>query len=99
MLLSLVVLACSLGQCYRGIIQFLAGQGSLPVEILPAGIHLLSRIQTLLRRLHVQLGFLPVFREGGAYVGFIGGLGLLVCSLVEIGRASCRARVWISVVD
>ena len=78
------VLSSCLGETDGSLIEIFARQGALLVEILTAVVELLFGLQRQLRRLRVALCFLNLFRQSGRGRDRVGGLRLIVGSLIVL---------------
>src|SRR5260370_11262803 len=82
-----------------GLIEFLAWEGALLVELLTAVVNLLFRFQRYLGRLRITLRLLDLLGQSGGGRKRISGLGLIVSSLVVLsGRGQgavflCRGQL------
>src|SRR5260370_39576086 len=82
-----------------GLIEFLAWEGALLVELLTAVVNLLFRFQRYLGRLRITLRLLDLLGQSGGGRNRISGLRLIVCSLVVLsGRGQvavfqCREQL------
>src|ERR1039458_10000966 len=97
MLLGHFVLRPGLNQGDRRLVELLAWQSALLEESAAAVVNLLLLVVGLLRRLQIEFGLLPRFRQSGRGLKSVGRLRLLVRALVldldsgkiavQIGRA------------
>ncbi len=84
MALRKFVLIFCLSERDRSLIEILARERALFVEILTAVIKLLLGFQCYLRRLRIALRLLDLFRQSGCGRDRIRGLRLIVCSLIVL---------------
>src|SRR3979411_1241775 len=86
MALRKFVLIFCLSESDFGLIEVLARERALLVEILTAVVKLLLSFQRYLRRLRIALRLLDLFRQSGSGRDRIRGLRLIVRSLVVLSR-------------
>src|SRR4030081_3929619 len=99
MALRKFVLIFCLSESDSGLVEILAREGALLVEILTAVVKLLLRFQRYLRRLRITLRLLDLFRQSGGGRDRIRGLRLIVCSLIvlssgrQVAILQCREQL------